>query len=151
MPSAGASASPPERPTLFVDRNSGDRSFKAMLESAGVPVVLHDDVFQRTATDEEWITGVGKKGWIAVTGDNAITRDPLAVHHLSRSKLHLFVLLGLNGVAPSAKAESITRAYDKMAELARSHAPPGIWRIGRDGVARAFDFRKILTRMQRRR
>ena len=61
MPSAGASASPPERPTLFVDRNSGGRSFKAMLESAGVPVVLHDDVFQRTATDEEWITTVGKK------------------------------------------------------------------------------------------
>ena len=151
MPSAGASGSPPERPTLFVDRNSGGRSFKALLEARDIPVVLHDDVFHRTASDEKWITGVGEKGWIAVTGDNAITRDPLALHHLSRSKLHLFVLLGLNGVAPSAKAESITRAYGKMAELARSHAPPRIWRIGKDGVARAFDFRKTLTRMQRRR
>lgn len=151
MPSAGSSDSRPERPILFVDRNSGGRSFKQALEDANIRVTLHDDVFNRKTTDEAWITDVGEKGWIAVTGDNAITRDALALRHLSRSKLHLFIMHGLNGVCPEAKAECIIRAYEKMVELSGNRLPPAIWRVGKDGAMRVFDFGKCLARMQKRR
>lgn len=151
MPSAGASGSRPNRPTLFIDRNSGGRSFKASLEAANIPVVLHDEHFSRTAPDQKWIAEVGQRGWIAVTGDNAITRDPLALHHLSRSSLYLFVLHELNGASPEGKAACIRRSYEKMAALIQASEPPQVWRIGKDGNARIFDFRHTLSRMQRHR
>ena len=147
---AGAIDSRPDRPTIFIDRNSGGRSFKAAIEAKGIRVVLHDEVFARDVPDEAWIAEVGKLGWIAVTGDNAITRSPLALHHLSRSKLFLFVLHGLNGATREGKAECILARYEKMAELVQSSQPPKVWRIGKDGVARPFDFKKVLLRMQRR-
>lgn len=151
MPYVGASGSRPERPTIFIDRNSGGRSFKAALQAANISVVLHDDLFSRITSDEKWIEDVGRRGWIAVTGDNAITRDPLALHHLTRSKLHLFILKALNGGTPDAKAACIHSNYGKMVSLAQDCAPPRLWRIGRDGVARPFNFQSTLTKMQRRR
>lgn len=150
MRSAGATDSRPDRPTIFIDRNSGGRSFKAILESKGIRVVLHDEEFARDVPDETWISEVGKRGWIAITGDNAITRSPLALHHLIRSKLFLFILHGLNGATREGKAECILASYEKMSELVQTAEPPKIWRIGKDGVARLFDFRKVLVRMQRR-
>lgn len=36
-----------------------------------------------------------------------------------------------------------------MCELAAENAPSALWRIGKDGVARAFDFRGTLERMRR--
>lgn len=151
MRSAGATDSRPDQPTIFIDRNSGGRSFKAALEAKGIRIVLHDDEFARDVPDETWISEVGKRGWIAITGDNAITRSPLALLHLSRSKLILFVLHGLNGATREGKAECILASYEKMAELLQASEPPKIWRIGKDGVARAFDFEKVLGRARRRR
>lgn len=120
-----------------------------MLSAAGVPIVLHDEEFSRVTPDETWIIEVGRRGWIAVTGDNAITRDPLAMRHFSRSQLYLFVLLGLNGATPAGKAECIRRSYEKMCALAQNNPAPRLWRIGRDGHARGFDFRPVLARMRR--
>lgn len=151
MPSAGATVSRPEGPTIFIDRNSGGRSFKSLLEAANIRVVLHDEIFSRATTDESWISEIGHRGWIAVTGDNAITRDPLALHHFSRSKLYLFVLHGLNGATSESKAECICGSYDKMISLVARNVPPCIWRIGKDGDARCFDFQSVLAQMRRRR
>jgi hypothetical protein len=71
MPSAGATGSRPEPPTLFIDRNSGGRSFRAALQAANIEVVLHDEVFSRTTPDEIWIAEVGQRGWLAVTAPDA--------------------------------------------------------------------------------
>jgi hypothetical protein len=32
------------KPTLFIDRNSGGRLFKALIVASGIHVVLHDEV-----------------------------------------------------------------------------------------------------------
>ncbi|MCU0770495.1 MAG: hypothetical protein MUE94_01825 [Verrucomicrobia bacterium] len=121
-----------------------------MLQAANIEVVLHDEVFSRTTPDEIWIAKVGQRGWLAVTGDKAITHDPLALYHLSRSKLYLFILHGLNEATPDAKAQCIRKSYAKMISLAEGNAPPRLWRIGLDGHARSFDFQSTLARMRRR-
>lgn len=143
---------PPEssRPTVFIDRNSGGRSFKVFIEAAGIPVVLHDERFTETTEDHAWLAKLGASGWLLVSGDDDTTRTPLFLHQLEASRAHVFILLGLNGASGEAKARCIVENYPKMCELAASNEPPAIWRIGRDGVARRFDFRRTLEKMRRR-
>jgi hypothetical protein len=151
MPSAGPTAAPRELPqfAVFIDRNSGGRRFRLLIEQAGIEVHLHDEHFCQKTEDPEWLARVGKSGWLLVSGDNEVTRQPLFLHQLAESEAHVFVMLALNGASPAGKAARIVSAYGKMCELAAAHAPPALWRIGKDGVARAFDFRSTLERMKR--
>ncbi|MCX6936831.1 MAG: hypothetical protein NTU80_02880 [Verrucomicrobia bacterium] len=141
---------PPEasRPTVFIDRNSGGRLFKALIKAAGIPVVLHDERFPDTTEDHDWLAKLGTSGWLLVTGDDDTTRTPLFLHQLAESRAHVFMLRGLNGGSREDKARCIVDAYPKMCELAASNEPPTFWRIGKkDGIARAFDFRATLKKM----
>ncbi len=139
------------RPTVFIDRNSGGRSFKAIIEAAGIPVVLHDECFSDTTEDHDWLAKLGASGWLLVTGDDDTTRTPLFLHQLVASRAHVFMLRGLNGGSREDKARCIVDAYPTMCELAASNEPPTFWRVGKkDGVARVFDFRRTLAKMQRR-
>lgn len=151
MPSAGAIDAPREPPrfAVFIDRNSGGRLFKALIEQAGIEVHLHDERFPKTTEDSEWLTRLGESGWLLVSGDDATTRAPLFLRQLAESKAHVFILHGLNGASPQGKAACVVRVYGRMCALAATHPPPGLWRIGKDGVARAFDFRSTLERMRR--
>ena len=135
--------------TLFIDRNSGGRTFRDLLVQGGLKVVLHDDVFPQTAADEDWLPAVGELGYVAITGDKATTSLPLFIHRLARSKTFVFVLYGLNGASPEGKARCVLTAYSTISRLVRSNAPPGIWRIGRDGEGRRFDYARVLERMHR--
>ncbi|MDP3072719.1 MAG: hypothetical protein Q8N18_20660 [Opitutaceae bacterium] len=151
MPSAGPTDALRETPrfAVFIDRNSGGRLFKALIERAGIEVHLHDDHFSHKTEDPDWLAQLGESGWLLVSGDNDVTRQPLFLHQLSHSKAHVFVMLALNGACPEGKAGCIAQAHARMCELAARTAPPALWRIGKDGVARAFDFRATLERMKR--
>ncbi|HEY2329580.1 MAG TPA: hypothetical protein VGI63_07175 [Verrucomicrobiae bacterium] len=143
-------ASPNDSPTLFIDRNSGGRSFHNLLIERGLKIVLHDEEFPQTAADEDWVMSVGERGWVVVTGDNATTSSPLFLLRLSKSKAFVFILHALNGVSATDKAGCILKAYKTIKRLVGEHQPPAIWRIGKDGVAREFDFQKVLVKMHRR-
>lgn len=143
-------ASPNESPVLFIDRNSGGRSFRDLLVEQGLKAVLHDEEFHRTAADEDWVMSVGERGWVVVTGDNATTSSPLFLMRLSKSKAFVFILHALNGASPADKAGYILKAYKTIQKLIGEHQPPAIWRIGKDGIARGFDFQTVLVKMRRR-
>ncbi|SRR5213594_2610323 len=63
---------PPESPTLFLDRSFGKKTVAEALRGAGANVEVHDDHFPQDATDETWLTEVGKKDWIVLTKDRRI-------------------------------------------------------------------------------
>lgn len=71
MPSAGPTDAPRETPrfAIFIDRNSGGRLFKRLIEKAGIEIHLHDDHFERKTEDSDWLTRLGKSGWLLVSGD----------------------------------------------------------------------------------
>lgn len=144
-------ASPTEPLVLFIDRNSGGRTFRNLLIERGVKVVLHDDEFPQTAADEDWLFSVGEKGWIVITGDNATTSSPLFLLRLAKSRTYVFILLGLNGVSAHEKAHCILGAYDTIIRLIAERHPPAVWRIGKDKTAREFNFQRVLVNMQRQR
>lgn len=138
-----------EAPVLFVDRNSGGRAFRDLLTRQGLKVVLHDDQFGQAVADEEWLARVGQRGWVVITGDNATTSSPLFLQRLARSRTFVFILKGLNGASAEGKAECILGAYAAIKRLIQTKKAPAIWRVGRDGVPREFNFRPVLVRMRR--
>lgn len=150
MPSGGSTPPESKAITLFIDRNSGGRTFRTLLESTELKVVLHDEVFSQRTADEDWLMDVGKRGWIVITGDNRTTHAPLFLQRLAQSNAFVFVLLALNGASADAKAAIIKSATPRMRELTCANQPPALWRIGRDNVVRQFEFQTTLARMHRR-
>jgi hypothetical protein len=68
---------------------------------------------------------------------------------LSKSKTFVFILHALNGASAADKAGCILKAYKTIKRLVGENHPPRIWRIGKDGVARQFDFQRVLVKMPR--
>lgn len=143
--------SQPEPPTFFIDRNAGGHSFRDLLKASGLNVVLHDDEFPRTAADQDWLLAVGSRNWIVVTGDKAITSSPLFLKRLAESRTFVFIVYRLNGATPEGKAQSILDASETMIRLTHQRVPPAVWRIGKDGKPREFDFRRVLAQRHRSR
>lgn len=69
---ASSPSRPPEPLTYFLDRSLGRFKLATALRQAGLRVEVHDDYFQQDATDEEWLAGVGQRGWIVLTKDEKI-------------------------------------------------------------------------------
>jgi predicted nuclease of predicted toxin-antitoxin system len=134
--------------SIFIDRNSGGKTFRDILTSTGITVVLHDDLFDKNTPDEVWLKEVVAHGHIVVTGDKDVTHRILFLKQLVASKAYVFILYGLNGASPQGKAGCVLSALDKIAELLKSGEPPALWKIGKDNrVANRCDHEKILARM----
>jgi hypothetical protein len=77
--------------TFFADRDLG-RQFVELVRQGGVQIERHDDHFQPSTPDEDWLSVVAQRGWIAVTRDGRIRYSPLA----------LSVLMEVDARAPCA-------------------------------------------------
>ena len=134
--------------TIFIDRNSGGKTFRDILVSAGITVILHDDLFNSQTPDEVWLKEVAAREYIVVTGDKDVTRRLLFLKQLVESRAYVFILYGLNGVSRQGKADCVLSALDKITELMKSGEPPALWKIGKDNrVANKCDHEKIIRRM----
>ena len=138
---------PDKYPPIFIDRNSGGRTFRDFLTSAGLKVVLHDELYPQDTDDEAWLEKGSGLGYIFVTGDKAITRQMLFLHRLAASRAYVFILYGLNGSSPQGKAGCILSALDRMVELMKLSEPPVLWKIGKNNhQAHKCDHLEILGR-----
>ena len=119
--------------TLFIDRNSGGKLFRDIVAAAGISIVLHDEHFgtarlgERPPDDHDWLVQIGKQGWLIVTGDTRMIREPLFLRELPRSDAYVFLLHDLNGKTPQGKAECIIDAFPKMIGLIEDADRPAVW------------------------
>ena len=140
----------PHRPTIFIDRNSGGRTFRDLITSESFRVVLHDEHFKgRTPKDEEWLKEIGDLGWIMVTGDLATAKSPLFLAELKRSESRVFLLNGLNGATRENKAKCIIDNYETMVRISGKYPAPLLWSITKDGRPYNINFRERLGMMRR--
>jgi predicted nuclease of predicted toxin-antitoxin system len=58
---------------FYIDRCLGNKIIVETLLAAGLKVEIHDDHFAKNAADIEWITEVGRRGWIILTKDAKIS------------------------------------------------------------------------------
>ena len=123
--------SEPRELVFFSDRDLG-RRFPSLLLAADVRIERHDDHFGPDTSDEDWISEIGRRRWVAVTRDARIRYSPLALSILMQSGARLFVLVGK--LTTSEAAEVFLKWREKIASTAIEEDGAFIAKIRRDGV-----------------
>jgi predicted nuclease of predicted toxin-antitoxin system len=133
-PSGANSRSKPHSPfVFFLDRNLGRKTIAEALRQAGAEVRIHDDHFPPAARDEEWLSEVGRRGWIVLTKDARIRYRGIERTALMNAGVRAFVLTAKN-LQGSEMASVFVRALPAMTRFIVSHPPPFIARVTRSGA-----------------
>ena len=115
----------------FTDRDLGYRIFPDALEKAGLTVIRHDDVFRDPTTpDTVWLPRVAGEGWIAVSGNKDILRQPLEVAALRDAGAVMLVVVGTH-VPAHERARNFINTLPKIERLLEIMEPPAIAKIYR--------------------
>jgi len=132
--SAASSGSTPPNAALvfFIDRSLGKKVIAEKLRQSGVTVEIHDDHFQQNAQDEDWISEVGKRGWIVLTKDDRIRYRRTALEAYQRHKVRVFIF-GSGQMKAQEMAEAFVKALPKISHFALTKAAPFFARISRSG------------------
>lgn len=77
----------------FTDRDLGN-TFPDILANAGLRIERHRDHFPPDCRDEQWLSTVGKLGWVALTHDARIRYKPNELAAVVRHRVSLLVLVG---------------------------------------------------------
>lgn len=104
----------------------------AVLRAAGAQVEVHDDRFAQSATDEEWLTEVGRQGWIVLTKDHRIRYRLSELEAVRSARVRAFVLTPRN-LTGLQNADVFARALARMIRYATENPPPFIAAVTRAG------------------
>jgi predicted nuclease of predicted toxin-antitoxin system len=126
------SRQPDDPPVLFIDRNLGRYVIADALRTAGIRCVIHDDYLPPDAPDEEWLSLVGRNGWVAITRDKNIRyRSPEKIA-LQRASARLIVIRAKQTTAQDI-AVLLTTHIKRIFRFCDKHDAPFIAGITRDG------------------
>ncbi len=124
-----ATSSPPEF-TFFIDRCLGKKVASVLRDR--VHVEVHDDHFMPNEQDREWLSYVGKKGWIVLTKDKNIRRNQLEVTALKKAAVKTIILTSSN-ITSDEMCGAFLRALNTMIRLAGKEKGGFIAVVRRDG------------------
>lgn len=130
---------------FFTDRDLG-KQFPACLREAGLAVETHDDHFDPAASDEEWLTEVGRRGWLVLTRDKRIRYKPNERDAVMRAGVGMFVLVG--GMPHQQLAENFVATVKRVEAFLRKHHPPFIAKIYRPSMRHVADKRQEPGRVE---
>lgn len=118
---------------FFIDRSLGKRVVAQALRDANARVEVHDDHFSQGATDVEWIAGAGERGWVVLSKDEQIRRNPLERDAIERARVKAFFLTQ-QGLSGPEMGEIFIRALPGMVRRAARQSGPFIFTVSRSGV-----------------
>jgi hypothetical protein len=124
--SGGRSATQPD-PTFFVDRNLGKTVPRALL-AAGYKVEIHDDHFEQTAKDVEWLQVVGERGWVLLSKDEHIRTNEIEKEALATYKVTAF-MLSRQDLTAEAMVRALSAALPRILNLLGSRRRPFVARV----------------------
>jgi hypothetical protein len=101
------------------------------LRVAGARVEIHDDHLPQDARDQDWLSYVGDRGWVAITQDARIRYHELELKALLRAKVRAFVLTA-KGLRGEENAAIIVNALPAMQRLLAKQTGPFVAKIGRN-------------------
>jgi predicted nuclease of predicted toxin-antitoxin system len=120
-----------EKPIFFVDRALG-KSVVSALREAGASVEAHADHFAPDAPDTEWLPVVSEKGWIVLTKDANLRRNPLEIRAIAEAEARVFILNSGN-LSRQETIDIFVGALKRIKNFAQGNQPPFIARIDRRG------------------
>jgi len=103
------------------------------LRQRGVQIEIHDDHFPQNAQDEDWISEVGKRGWVVLTKDDRIRYRPAALDAYRRHKVRVFVF-GSGEMKAQEMADAFVKALPKISRFALTKTAPFFARIAKSGL-----------------
>jgi hypothetical protein len=102
------------------------------LRNAGAEVDVHDDVFPQSTTDVEWLGEAGQRGWVVLTKDATIRRNPPERRAVEAANVRMFVLTQQSLSGPEM-ATLFASALAGMRKRCAGTPPPFIFSIARNG------------------
>jgi hypothetical protein len=123
----------PEDFVLFLDENICNcRPILAILDRLGIPYERHLSSFPAGTPDENWLSRVGKEGWILLTTDKSIRWNELERNAVVRHRVREFVFSSGNLSGPDM-ARALELAIPKMKRLIRRQSAPFIATVTKSG------------------
>lgn len=108
---------------FFTDRDLGAEIFPSALRKAGLTVHAHLDHFKPNADDTEWLPQVAARGWIILSNDQRMRRNPMERDAVMRSGATLIVLIG--GDAPAEQlATNFINTLPALERFLAENPPP---------------------------
>lgn len=127
-----ASSPPPSPPTIFVDRSLGSKKIPDGIRAAGFPVEIHDDHFAQDEDDTTWLNACGPNGWIVLTKDERIRRDPAEVRAVIASGAHA-IFIGRQNVTAEEMLDDLTRALPRLLQRLKDAKKPRYFLVHKGG------------------
>lgn len=115
---------------LFTDRDLGGRQFPTLLRDAGLTVHAHKDHLAPDAPDTEWLPQVDARGWIILSLDFNIRRNPLERDAVFGSGAAFFALTGGSATAREL-AQNFLNTLPLVERFLAGHPSPFIAKIDR--------------------
>ena len=103
------------------------------LRAAGAQVEAHDDHFAQNTTDVEWLAQVGKWGWVVISKDQNIRRNPLELAAYEAAKVRGFFVTAAGASGPE-NAALLARCLPGMVRRSAGRRGPFLFTISRSGV-----------------
>ena len=127
------SKKPLEQVTFFIVRSLGGKLVAEALRNAGANVEIHDKHFPPNTTDVDWLSDTGKRGWVILSKDERIRRNPPELAALKQVNARAFFLTQ-QGLTGDEMARIFAAAAAGMANRAVSQPAPFIYTLTRHGV-----------------
>lgn len=117
---------PEQPPELFVDRSLGRHVVPEALRARGFTVHTMADVYpdgeDERVIDTRWIADADDAGWVALTKDERIFRNPEEQDALVRSRLRVFAITNQHLTGPEMAARLVTN-INRIAQRSRKRGP----------------------------
>lgn len=127
----------PDNLVFYLDRNLGKHVIADALRSAGEQVEIHDDHLPADAPDEDWISLVGQKGWVAITKDKNIRYRIGEIESVRNNNAKVIVVRAKDATGDEI-AEVLVKFRERIKKYAIRTPAPFIAGIDRWGAIRSY-------------
>lgn len=118
--------------TFFVDRSIAPLTVPEALRAAGAKVEVHDSHFPSDTFDIDWLPAVSGYGWVVLTKDENIGRDPLEVKAIARAGAKVFILVSGN-LTRQQMANLFVQTLPQLTRFTHGNQAPFIAKIYKNG------------------
>lgn len=117
---------------FFIDRCLECNSVIEAFRNAGITIEVHKDHFPNDAQDVDWLPEVGRRGWVILTKDSKISKNPIERNAVARTGIKMFTLNSAN-LSGEKMITIFLNAIVKIQNFAFSHPARFIAKVTSQG------------------
>lgn len=117
---------------FLIDRCLECNSVIEAFRNAGITIEVHKDHFPNDAQDVDWLPEVGIRGWVILTKDSKISKNPMERNAVARAGIKMFTLNSAN-LSGEKMINIFLSAIVKIQYFASSHPAPFIAKVTSQG------------------